>query len=187
MKTDNRVRIVNKSKDCITLDFKGEIGIQKSTWEEFNKIYEICQDDKRYCTIRPEWQKRLNEAEELICDAMVHYLQVDWKIASPDPKVVPDIVQMGTVGLYVKKISEILECSYLDAFKLLNLRAIQFRSSFGGGGFPGLGADKVLKKQNNQTKPNNNNSQISTNKILDFNPELAKLKEQLDKEEKGGN
>jgi hypothetical protein len=173
-----RVRIVNKSKDGITLDFKGDLGKKKASWEEFNKMYTICQDDKMYCEVKPEWVEKLEKADKLLNLALVHYLQVDWKIASPNE--IPDIVQMGTVGLYVTRISELLECSYLDAMALLNSRAILIRSEFGGpDSFKGLGADKLQKQQNQKPK-----QQMSTNKMSDINPDLAKLKEQLENEER---
>lgn len=180
-----KLRIVNKSKDSVTLDFKGDIGIVKTTWTEFNKMYVICEDNKNYCIVNPEWQKRLDDAQKLVEESMVYYLQVDWKIA--DPNQVPDLVHMGVVGKYVEEISKILECSYLDAMKLLNYKAIQIRSSFGGSGFKGLGADKLPKKQNKNNKKKEEKQPIysaptSGNKLSDINPELEKLKEQLKKE-----
>jgi hypothetical protein len=172
-----KVRIINKSKDSITLD----LGIQivKATWREFNKMYVICEDNKNYCIINPEWQKRLDEAQKLVNEAMIYYLQVDWKIA--DPNQIPDPVHIGVVGKYVEEISKILECNYLDAMKLLNYQAIQIRSEFGGpGSFKGLGSDKLPQKQ----QKNYSTSSTSGNKLSDINPELAKLKEQLQNKER---
>lgn len=182
MKTEiQRIRIVNKSKDGITLDFKGNIGLKTSSWEEFNKMFIICEDNKKYCTPNKEWVEKRDKAQELIQEALIYYLQVDWKIA--DPKEVPDLVHMGVVGEYVKKISEVLECGFLEAMSYLNYAAIQVRSSLGGpGSFKGLGADKLPK---NKQRDKKYNSPVSTNKIGDFNPDLEKLKEQLSKEEKG--
>ena len=181
--TSNRVRVIRKEKDGITLDFKGDIGLKKASWEEFNKMYEFCPDDKFYCILKPEWQDKMKEARELLDTALIHYLQIDWKIANPDPEVVPDLVQVGVVGLYVEKISKLLECSYLDAYRLLNNKALEFRAAFGGlGSFKGIGADKIQKQQNQ--KPPQPKQQISTNKMSDINPDLAKLKEQLENEER---
>ena len=173
-----KVRIINKSKDSITLD----LGIQivKATWKEFNKMYVICEDNKNYCIINPEWQKRLDEAQKLVNEAMIYYLQVDWKIA--DPNQIPDLVHMGVVGKYVEEISKILECSYLDAMKLLNYQAIQIRSTFGGPkGFKGLGSDKLPQQKQNKSIYS---ASASGNKLSDINPELAKLKEQLQNKER---
>ena len=180
--TEKRVRIVNKSKDGITLDFKGSIGLKKSGWDEFNKMYEICLDDKRYCVLRPEWKERMEKAGKLLNEALVYYLQIDWKIANPDPEITPDLTAMGIVGYYVEEISKLMECSYLEAMSLLNFQAIQFRQAIGGSGFMGLGASKVLKeiKKPEQTKE----QKPLTNKISDFNPDLEKLREQLKNEEK---
>jgi hypothetical protein len=36
-----RTRIVNKTKNSVTLDFKGDIGQVTTTWKEFNEIYVI--------------------------------------------------------------------------------------------------------------------------------------------------
>ncbi len=179
MNTKNRVRIVNKSKETITLDFKGNIGLKTSKWDEFNKMYEICPDDKRYCILKPEWKERIEKAGKLLDQALIYYLQVDWKVA--DPNETPDLVQMGMVGLYVEEISKLLECSYFDAMVLLNDRAIQVRSAFGGpSGFAGLG----IKKQNPEPEenPKSNPNKVG-NTIAEFNPDLAKLKEQLENEE----
>jgi hypothetical protein len=178
--TNNRVRIVNKSKDGITLDFKGDLGLKKATWEEFNKMYEICPDNNKWCILKSEWQEKMKKADNMLNSALIHYLQIDWKITNPDPNVVPDIVQVGTVGLYVEELSKLLECSYLDAFRLLNDRAIEIRTTFGGSGsFRGLGADKI-KKQTNITLPHTS----SGNRMSDINPNLAKLKEQLENKER---
>lgn len=180
-KTIQRIRIVNKSKDGITLDFKGEVGLKKSSWEEFNKLFVICEDDKIYCTMNKKWLEKMSKTQELIQAALIFYLQVDWKIA--DPNQVPDLIHMGVVGEYVKKISEVLECSFLEAMSYLNYAAIQFRASGGPNDFKGLGADKLPKKDKNK-KPSN--PPKSTNKLGDFNPELARLKEQLESNEKKG-
>jgi hypothetical protein len=180
---NKRVRIVRKEKDGITLDFKGDLGLKKAPWEEFNKMYEFCPDNNLYCILKPDWQEKMKEAGELLDAALIHYLQIDWKIANPDPNVVPDLVQVGTVGLYVEKISKLLECSYLDAYRLLNDQAIAVRAALGEpGSFRGLGADKIQKQQNPQPKPK---QQISTNRIGDINPNLEKLKQQLERNEQG--
>lgn len=178
---NQRLRIVNKSKDGITIDFKGELGLKKSTWDEFNKMYIICKDDKRYCILNPEWEKRMSEAKKMIDDCMIYYLQVDWKIA--DPNQVPDLVHMGIVGEYAKKISELMECSYIEAISLINYQALQIRNAFGGRGFKGLGANKLKNNKKNPTAPRKD-PDILTNKISDFNPDLEKLRDQLKEQEK---
>ena len=181
--TNKRVRIVRKEKDGITLDFKGDLGLKKASWEEFNKMYEFCPDNNLYCILKPDWQNKMKEARELLDSALIHYLQIDWKIANPDPNVVPDLVQVGTVGMYIEKISELLECPYIDAYRLLNKRAIEFRAEFGGpGSFRGLGADKLHKQD--QKPPKSKQQKISTNRIGDINPDLAKLKEQFENKER---
>lgn len=181
--TNKRVRIVRKEKDGITLDFKGEIGLKKESWEEFKKMYDFCPDNNLYCVLKPEWQEKMKKAGELLDTALIYYLQVDWKIADPDPEVIPDLITMGTVDLFVEKISKLLECSYLDAYRLLNDQAIAIRAALGGpGSFKGLDADKIQKRQNPQPKPE---QQISTNRIGDINPNLEKLKQQLEKNEQG--
>jgi hypothetical protein len=38
---NNRVRIINKTKEGCILDFKGSVGQKYITWEEFKKIYTI--------------------------------------------------------------------------------------------------------------------------------------------------
>ena len=83
--TNNRVRIVNKSKDGITLDFKGGLGLKKVTWEEFNKMYEICPDNNKWCVLKSEWQEKMKKADNMLNAALIHYLQIDWKITNPDP------------------------------------------------------------------------------------------------------
>ena len=67
-KTIQRIRIVNKSKDGITLDFKGEVGLKKSSWEEFNKLFEICEDDKKYCVPKKEFVEKINKMEIILDD-----------------------------------------------------------------------------------------------------------------------
>lgn len=75
--TNKRVRIVRKEKDGITLDFKGDLGLKKASWEEFNKMYEFCPDSNLYCILKPDWQNKIKEAGELLDAALIHYLQID--------------------------------------------------------------------------------------------------------------
>ena len=177
MITNNKVRIVKKEKDGITLRFDN-LGNKKASWEEFNKMYEFCPDTNNlYCTLKPEWQEKMKKAGELLNSALIYYLQIDWKIANPDPNIVPDLVNVGIVGSYVEEISKLLECPYIDAYRLLNDKALEVRGALGGpGSFRGIGADKIQKQKPKQ--------KISTNKMSDINPDLEKLKQQLENKEK---
>lgn len=65
--TKPRTRIVHKSKDGVTLDFKGDIGQVTTSWDEFNQIYNI--EDKIWAVFNDaawekvqERQKKVNEA-----------------------------------------------------------------------------------------------------------------------------
>lgn len=84
-----RIRIVNKSKDGLVLDFKEAGGLQKVTWEEFTKSHQICKDNPKYAEPTDELQKQIEEVNDKLNDAVVYFIMSGGlaRMKGKDPEV----------------------------------------------------------------------------------------------------
>lgn len=72
------IKIVKKDKEGPTLKFylpNGETKIEKSTWEEFEKIYEIRKGEPFKGYIRKDYTEKAKKANDLYTLAMVNFIR----------------------------------------------------------------------------------------------------------------
>lgn len=181
-----RVRIINKSKDGVIIDFKGEIGLKKTTWEEFNKIYQICADNPMFAEPTDEHQKLLDEINEHINTAVVHFIMSGGyaKMQGNEASVKSDESLLHLVGLgdELEKIQELTGMNVVQVSILVRQRVNAFHFQME---MDALKEQHQLRAQHRRDWEKERHTQnvvvTSTNSLGD-NPLLKQLKEQMDKE-----
>lgn len=179
-----RVRIIHKSKDGLILDFKGEIGVKKTTWEEFNKIFQVCADNPMFAEPTDEHQKKLDLIEEHINNAVVHFVMSGGyaKMQGTEAKVTADeeLMHMMGLGTELQELEKLTGMNVVQISQIVRQRVIQLHT--------GLQLDAMRRAQRRKEKDweerHNQNPTVvhtSTNSLGD-NPLLKQLKEQMDSE-----
>ena len=183
-----RVRIIHKSKDGLMLDFKGEIGVKKTTWEEFNKIFQVCEDNPMFAEPTDEHQKKLDLVEEHINNAVVHFVMSGGyaKMQSTEAKVTADeeLMHMMGLGSELQELEKLTGMNIVQISQIVRQRVIQLHT--------GLELDAMKEHQREaraqrrkdweeRHQPNPTVVHTSTNSLGD-NPLLKQLKEKMDSE-----
>lgn len=179
-----RVRIINKSKDGVMLDFKGEIGVKKASWEEFNKIYQVCTDNPMFAEPTDEYQKKLNEIEERINNAVVHFIMSGGyaKMQGAEPKIEAkdELLHMLGLGHELEKIQELTGMNVVQVSLMVRQRVNAFHHQME---IDALKEQKQIRAQRRRDWEKERHTQnvvlTSTNSLGD-NPLLKQLKEQMD-------
>ena len=113
-----RTRIVNKTKDSVTLDFKGDIGKKTTTWEEFNEIYDIV--DKIWAVPNDNaWEKLQKQQEEFqkIVDKAVTFVVLADITMDPGKK----LGALAALGSCTDEVMKVLGCDKAEAIRMLQM------------------------------------------------------------------
>lgn len=165
-----KLRIVNKSKDGLTIDFKGEFGLKTFSWEEFKKDFII--QDKVWAIPNENFQKRLNRIEDLIAECIV---SVQLQQGNLDAKT--KMIGLATLADSMKKLEKELEGTGINAMSLVRNRYQLFIKSLQPKNYHHKKFKKVVE-ENNKVNP------ITPTTTFGDLPALQKLKENMDKEGK---
>lgn len=185
-----RVRIIHKSKDGLILDFKGEIGVKKASWEDFNKIYQICADNPMFAEPTDEHQKKLDLIEEHINNAVVHFVMSGGyaKMQGTEAKVTADeeLMHMMGLGTELQELEKLTGMNVVQIAQIVRQRVIQLHT--------GLQLDAMKEHQREEREArtqrrrdwekerHTQNVVLTSTNSLGDNPLLKQLKEQMDSE-----
>lgn len=170
---NKKLRIVKKEKDGITIKENGTS--VKFSWDEFNAGYNIV--DNVYAVMNDKMVERMTQLDELIDTATTAYFIMQ--------NSVPDIKQLSYAAVLsetIEKIQKLLNCTGLDAMKLVKNRINAINNMFG--------SDKkshsrdYYKKQRHEMNKDKFPKRVetpvsSTSCIMSDNPTLMKLKESM--------
>jgi hypothetical protein len=113
-----RTRIVNKTKTSVTLDYKGNIGKQTTTWEEFNGVYDIV--DKIWAVPKDEvWKGMLEKQDKFqkIVDKAVTFVILADNATDPGKK----LSALAALGSCTNEVMEVLGCDKAEAAETLQM------------------------------------------------------------------
>lgn len=170
---NKKLRIVKKEKDGITIKENGTS--VKFSWDEFNAGYNIV--DNVYAVMNDKMVEQMTQLDELIDTATTAYFIMQ--------NSVPDIKQLSYAAVLsetIEKIQKLLNCTGLDAMKLVKNRINAINNMFG--------SDKkshsrdYYKKQRNEMNKDKFPKRVetsvnSTSCVMSDNPALMKLKESM--------
>ena len=169
-----RTRIVNKAKDSVTLDFKGDIGKKTTTWEEFNEIYDIV--DKIWAVPKDEaWeriQKQQKEFQKIVDKAVTFVVLAD---ITTDPG--KKLGALAALGSCTDEVMKVLGCNKAEATRML-----QKALSAYGPAYRELKQGKLPKPEKKEIKEDSKPKPASFN--LGDVPGFEKLLKDDDSEEK---
>ena len=161
---NKKIRIVKKEKDGITLKVNGTS--VKFSWDEFNDGYNIV--DNVYAVMNDKMVEQMTRLDELVNTATTAYFIMR--------NSVPDFKQLSYSAVLsetIEKIQNLLNCTGLDAMKLVKNRINTINNMFG--------PDKKQRLEMNKDKfPKRVETPVnSTSCIMSDNPALMKLKETM--------
>ena len=166
---NKKLRIVKKEKDGITIKENGTS--VKFSWDEFNAGYNIV--DNVYAVMNDKMVEQMSQLDDFIDTATTAYFIMQ--------NSVTDIKQLSYAAVLsetIEKIQKLLNCTGLDAMKLVKNRINAINNMFG--------SDKKshYKKQrhemNNDKFPKRVETPVnSTSCVMSDNPALMKLKESM--------
>ena len=119
---NKKLRIVKKEKDGITIKENGTS--VKFSWDEFNAGYNIV--DNVYAVMNDKMVEQMTQLDDLIDTATTAYFIVQ--------NSVPDIKQLSYAAVLsetIEKIQKLLNCTGLDAMKLVKKRINAINNMFG--------------------------------------------------------
>ena len=161
---NKKIRIVKKEKDGITLKVNGTS--VKFSWDEFNDGYNII--DNVYAVMNDKMVEQMTQLDELVNTATTAYFIMQ--------NSVPDIKQLSYAAVLsetIEKIQKLLNCTGLDAMKLVKNRINAINNMFGSDKKQRLEMSKDKFPKRVETPVN------STSCIMSDNPALMKLKETM--------
>ena len=106
-------RILNKTRETVTLKLNDKP--MTFSWEEFNKKLVVV--DKVWAVLNETEKKKQDEAEELISDTVVSVM-----IQNGNSDARTKLAHMMMIGKNVERITELLECTRLEAMQLIRKR-----------------------------------------------------------------
>ena len=161
---NKKLRIVKKEKDGITIKENGTS--VKFSWDEFNAGYNIV--DNVYAVMTDEMAEQMTQLDDLIDTATTAYFIMQ--------NSVPDFKQLSYAAVLsetIEKIQKLLNCTGLDAMKLVKIRINTLNDMFD--------SDKKQRHEMNKDKfPKRVETPVnSTSCVMSDNPVLMKLKESM--------
>lgn len=170
---DKKIRIIKKENDGITLKENGNA--IKFSWEEFNTGYNIV--DNVYAVMNDKMIKKMEELDNLIDTATTAYFIVQ--------NSVPDIKQLSYAAVLsqtIEKIQKLLNCTGLEAIKLVKNRVDSMNSMFRSD--KNTHTREYYKKQRREMNKDKFPKRVetpvnSTSCVMSDNPALLKLKEKM--------
>lgn len=120
MEVNYRIKIVNKSKDGVSLRVARGQTI-KIPWKEFEQLYNPA--GKYYCQLKPEAVERFQKAFDKIDKIVVLYIAIRPVVADKmDPKDI--LASMEVISKLTSEVQELLGCTVADIIKLVKDRLI---------------------------------------------------------------
>lgn len=170
---NKKLRIVKKEKDGITI--KGNGTSVKVSWDEFNAGYNIV--DNVYAVMNDKMVEQMTQLDELVDTATTAYFIMQ--------NSVPDSMQLNYAAVLsetIEKIQKLLNCTGLDAMKLVKNRINAFNDMFGSG--KKSHSRNYYKKQRHEMNKDKFPKRVKTpvnsaSCIMSDNPALMKLKESM--------
>ena len=185
-----RFKIVNKAKDGITLSARKGSKPEKMSWDEFNRYYTI--EDKVWAVPSEELIKKIEEVEEHINNATASFVLAGGLVGDGIPKTPDQMTHILVLGKEIRKITELIGCSLLEATQMVRTRVDIIRNGdmFVGNRKPKHERRFEEKETGNEVLEGSRHSgktssdvEMHTNAILEDNPALHALKEKFQKEQ----
>lgn len=181
-----RVRIINKSKDGVIIDFKGEIGLKKTTWEEFNKIYQICADNPMFAEPTDEHQKLLDEINEHINNAVLHFIMSGGyaKMQGNEANIEAgdQLLHILGLGTELEKIQELTGMNVVQVSLMVRQRVNAFHHQMEIDALKEQQQIRAQRRRDWEKERHTQNVVLTSTNSLGDNPLLKQLKDQMDKE-----
>ncbi len=184
MNNKTRFRILNKTRETVTLKLQDKP--MTFSWEEFNKKLVVV--DKVWAVLNETEQKKQNEAEELISDTVVSVM-----IQNGNSDARTKLAHMMMIGKNVERITELLECTRLEAMQLIRKRLMMLNPfmvnpMFSEEDMNRNGIHHKKQRGGNPNRDKDGNREVAStveNKptLGDAFACLGELKEKLDKED----
>ena len=148
MKQDKpRIRIINKAKTSVTLDYKSNIGKKTITWEEFNEIYDVV--DKIWAVPKDEaWKEILEKQDKFqkIVDKAVTF--AIWVDIATDPG--KKLGALAALGSCTDEVMKVLGCDKAEAAGMLQMALSAY-----GPAYRKLKQGKLPKSEKKEIKEDN--------------------------------
>ena len=118
MDVNARIKIVNKSKDGVSLR-AAQGQTVKISWNEFEQLYNPA--GKYYCQLKPEAADRFQKAFDKIDKIVVFYIAIHPVVADKkDPKDI--LASMEVIGRLTSEVQELLGCTGAEVIKMIQDR-----------------------------------------------------------------
>lgn len=182
MAKEPRFRILNKTRETVTLKLNDKP--MTFSWEEFNKKLVVV--DKVWAVLNDAEKKKQDEADELISDTVVSVM-----IQNGNSDARTKLVHMMMIGKNVDRITELLECTRLEAMQIIRKRLMMLNPFMVNPMFSeeemnrnGIHHKKLREKTNRDKDGNKEVASTVENKptLGDAFACLGELKEKMDKE-----
>lgn len=115
------IRIINKSKDGVTLKGGNGIGPRTFTWEEFNSAYYVDKNDKYLAIMKDElvasFQEKKVRAEEIINDFILSMFVIEGNFNAQEK-----LVHLANLSDRIDRLATVIGCSYMEATHVLQQR-----------------------------------------------------------------
>lgn len=110
--TKKKLRIVNKSKESVTIDIRNAGGIIKMSWNIFKKLFDVSKDDTRFCYTKEETNETYNRFKKLLNNTVSVFCEIK-DVENPDKK------QLETLGKHFNDLLALLNCTNEELNKLI--------------------------------------------------------------------
>jgi len=110
--TKKKLRIVNKSKDSITIDIRNAGGLIKMNWNIFKRLFDVSKEDKKYCYTKEDNNETYNKFRKLLNNAVYAFGKIKDKES-------PDKEQLETLGKCFNELMTLLDCTKEELNKLV--------------------------------------------------------------------
>jgi hypothetical protein len=141
--TKKKIRIVNKSKEDITIDIRNSGGIIKMSWNIFKSLFDICKDNTKFCVTKEDNNKSYNTFKKLLTNAVYAFSKIK------DRKN-PDKQQLEILGKCFNDLIVLLNCTKEDLNKLIIYK------------YNEIIKQNEIKKDNTKKKKQQNNKKLDT-------------------------
>lgn len=110
--TKKKIRIVNKSKESITIDIRNAGGIIKMSWNIFKSLFDICEEDTKFCYTKEDNNATYVKFRRLLNRAVDSFSKIK-DVENPDKKY------LETLGKCYNDLIMLLNCTKEDLNKLV--------------------------------------------------------------------
>ena len=176
-----KVRIVNKSKDSVTI--KANSKTKKLSWEEFNGIFTVDSEDKFTATMKPDVQEETEKIRNAINDAAMNAFLISLNKSNPAGDAFHQLTLVSNLGSDFEKVKELTGWTNEECLSKIREQMNRIKKTMNPYRIHKETREeyKARKKRENQFRPEN----PTLNKISGKNLEvLAKLKQSMADETK---